>query len=419
MSQNNHHSLYDQRQNFFLAPSPTARGAVVFCLLVGAITFVAGMVTGEQTRTWGSFLLSLWFFFALALGGMAFAAMQDVIGAKWGRPIIRINESFGSFLPIAAFCFIVFLLAIKFDLARANEVYKWIKDPSILDHFWGKKTWLQENAMVGRNIFAILAIVALAGWQFRHKLGRDRAMVAGNREEAARLGAAAKHSLRHWSAPLLVCYAILFSLLAFDLLMSLAPTWFSTLWAGWAFAVMMQTLMATMLLFMFALKDTNIGHLIGRQQFHDIGKMMHGFTVFFAYLTYAHILTYWYGNVPEETEYFIHRLHAPWVYLVIAAPIMSFLIPLFALIPKPSKWTAGITIPLAVLILFAQWMTLIIVVQPEVVDAAAWRMPWLEAGTFLGFLGLFLLSIFRFGKKNPMVAVGDPLLVDALAEAHH
>jgi len=378
-----------------------------------------GMVTGEQVRTWGSFILNLWFFFALAIGGVAFSAMQDVIGAKWGRPIIRLHESFGAFLPVGAAGIILFLAAIKFDLGKANEVYSWIKDPHMLDHFWGKRTLLQVNFMVARDSFAVIAIMLLAGWQYRHKLVRDRAFVAGQREEAAKLGANAKHSLRHWSAPVLVIYSILFSLLAFDLLMSLSPLWFSTLWAGWAFALMMQTLMATMLIFMFALKGSNIGSVIGQAQFHDIGKMMHGFTIFYAYLTYAHILTYWYGNVPEETEYFIHRLHAPWTYLLVISPVLSFLIPLFAMIPKASKWTSAIAIPIAVMILFAQWLTMIIVVMPELVDADRWKFPWLEAGLFLGFLGLFLMMIFRFGKTNPMVAVGDPLLAEALAEAHH
>ena len=411
-------SLFEQRKNFFLTPSPAARGAVVFCLLVGAVAFVSGMVLGEQVRTWGSFILNLWFFFAIALGGMAFAAMQDLIGAKWGRPIIRIHESFGSFLPVAAAALLFFLTAMKFDLFKANEVYSWVKDPSILDHFWGKKTWLTENFMIARDSFAVVAIVLLSGWQYNLKLGRDRAFLAGNKEEAKRLGAEAKHKLRHWSAPLLVCYSILFSLLAFDLLMSLAPTWFSTLWAGWAFAILMQTLMAMTLLFMFALKRSNIGHIYGQAQFHDVGKMMHGFTVFFAYLTFAHILTYWYGNVPEETEYFIHRLHAPWIYLVIAAPIMSFVIPLFVLIPKASKWTSSITVPIACLILFAQWIAMIIVVIPQIVEPADWKFPWLEAGLFCGFLGLFLMMIFRFGKVNPMVAIGDPLLEDALSGEH-
>jgi hypothetical protein len=199
--------------------------------------------------------------------------------------------------------------------------------------------------------------------------------------------------------------------------MSLAPTWLSTLWGGWAFAAMMQTTMATILIFMFALRGTSIGRLLRRQNFHDVGKLMHGFTVFFAYLTYAHIITYWYGNVPEETEYFLHRMHSPWLAIVKVIPFLLF--PLFALIPKVSKWTAPITVPICVVILVAQWLVSLIVVIPQVVDGKNWGLPWIEVGLFLGFLGAFISSILWFGKRFPMVGIGDPLLAEAIVHSEH
>jgi hypothetical protein len=179
---------------------------------------------------------------------------------------------------------------------------------------------------------------------------------------------------------------------------------------------MMQTLMASLLVCMWIFKGSAIGSVIQRQQFHDVGKLMHGFTIFFAYLTYAHILTFWYGNMPEETEYLIHRMHAPWIYIVIGAPIFSFLIPLYSMIPKAAKWTKMIGGTVAIGILIAQWFTYMLLVQPEV--SKSMTLPWIEVGMFLGVFGLFLVSIFVFAKKNPMVAVGDPLLTDFFAESH-
>jgi hypothetical protein len=180
---------------------------------------------------------------------------------------------------------------------------------------------------------------------------------------------------------------------------------------------MMQTLCATLLITMFALKGTPIGQLIGRQQFHDVGKLMHGFTIFFAYLTYAHVLTHWYGNMPEETEYYLHRLHGPWFWIIVIAPIFSFVIPLFALLPKASKWTAAITIPVALSILGAQWFADMLIVMPEVTNS--FGIPWIEVGTLLGFIGLFGTMFFRFAAKTPMVAIADPLLPQALSGGHH
>jgi hypothetical protein len=411
--------LFEQRRNFFLSPGTTARGGLIFCILAGVASFGVALYLGQGPRAWASLLLNLYFFYCIGLGGIAFAGMQDVIGASWGRPIMRIHESFASFLPVATGLFVLMFVAIKMHLAGAHEVFKWIADPGIVEPFWGKRDWLKADFMLIRDTAALVAIALLSCWQLKQKLRRDMAFVNGDAAKAADLGRDAQSKLRYWSAPILVAYAILFSLLAFDLLMSLAPLWMSTLWGGWAFSVMMQMVMAALLVAMFALRATPIGQFIRRQQFHDVGKLLHGFTIFFAYITFAHILTYWYGNMPEETEYYIERLHGPWLVLVIVAPILCFVLPLFALIPKTSKWTAGFTLPICALILFAQWLVDIVVVMPEVVEADTWRIPWIEIGGFLGTLGIFLSCIFWFGKRYPMVGVGDPLLADALAGDQH
>ena len=415
----NFQSLYEQRQKFFLTPGSMARGGLIFCILVGVVTLLAGFASGQATRTWGSYIFNFMFFFAISLGGIAFAGMQDVIGAKWGRPINRLHESFASFLPVGALALVVLFVCISLKIGRAHEVYKWIADPHMLDHFWGKRDWLKPGFMMGRDLFAVAVILSLAYFQLKNKLSRDLAMVHGNRNEAARLGAEVKAKLRFWSAPVLVCYALCFSLLAFDLTMSLSPTWFSTLWGAWSFAVMMQTLMASTLIFMFVMRSSPVGQVMKRQHFHDVGKLMHGFTIFFAYLTYSHIITYWYGNVPEETSFFITRLQNPWKSLLIVVFFAVFIFPLFGLLPKAAKWTAGWTLVICSSILSAQWLVALLVVIPEVTTPETWSLPWIEAGTFLGFLGLFLTSIFWFGKRFPMVSIGDPLLEEALSGDHH
>ncbi|MEN9835487.1 MAG: hypothetical protein RL011_1680 [Pseudomonadota bacterium] len=413
------HSLYEHRQQFFFPPSATARGGLLFCILAGVVTFIAGLYTGEAARTWGSYVFNLFFFFAIALGGSVFACMQDVISAKWGRPVMRLHESFASFLPVAFLLFAVLFACILGKVGHATDLYTWIKDPSIIEEFPGKRDWLKPAFMVGRDLFALLLIVLVSSWQLRVKLRGDMAMIGGNKAEGEQLGSRAQESLRHWSAPVLVIYALTFSLLAFDVTMSLSPTWYSTLWGGWSFAAMMQSLIASLLLFMYLTKGTAIGQLVKRQQFHDVGKMMHGFTIFFAYLTYAHILTIWYGNMPEETQFFITRMQGPWKPLLIIIFFAVFVLPLFSLLPKFAKWTAGFAIPICSSILLAQWLVSLMIVIPTTIEPSRWTLPWIEVGAFLGFLGLFLTSVFRFGRRYPMVAIADPLLAEALADAHH
>lgn len=421
MSGHDHHAaidLYEQRGNFFLKPSATLQGAIATGVVIGAMSFFAGMWTGQATRTWGSLLFNTFFFFCIALGGIVFTGMQDVVGAQWARPIKRIHESFAAFLPVAAFFLIVFFICIRFGIGHADHVYHWISDPSVVAEKFGKNVWLERDFMLIRDFIAIALVLYLSRWQLRHSLTRDILFINGDRAGAEKVGLASLETTRYWSAPVLILYALCFSLLSFDMNMALAPHWMSTLFAGWQFAIMMQTLFAFLLLMLFALRNTPLGQVYKQQQFHDVGKLMHGFTIFFAYLTYAHILTYWYGNMPEETEYYIERLHAPWIYFVYVIPILGFVLPLYTLLIKKSKWTAGFAVPLALLILFAQWLTNLIVVMPQVVHEPEHYFPWIEAGMFCGFLALFVGSIFRFGRKYPMLALADPLLKKALAGGH-
>ena len=414
----NHKDLYEQRHNLFFKATGIQRGFLIFCCLLGLSIFFVAVTTGQQTRAWGSFLFNLMFFFSLSLAGVAFGSMQDIIGAKWGRPVKRLHESFSAFLPYAVCSFFVFFFCIRFQLLGAHEVYSWIKDPHLLHSFPGKKDWLTRDFMLIRDVFALLIILFLSKWHIDQTVRGDFSLLEGKKAEAKSQAKASVEKLRYWSAPVLCLHSLCFSLICFDLTMSLAPTWFSTLWAGWSFAIAMQTLFAVLLICMFCLKATKVGAFIARDQFHDIGKLLHGFTVFFAYLTFAHVLTYWYTNIPEETSYFLTRLEAPWIYLVVLSPFLSFVFPFFTLIPKVSKWTYSITVPVALVVIVAQWINYLLIVMPEVSAPKNWFFPWVELGGFIGFLGLFLFSLSLFTNKIPLLNISDPLLEESLNNKH-
>jgi len=405
--------LYTKRNEFFIRPTRLIQGLIYFGFTIGLLTFVFGLLSGTgelQKRTWGALLLNVFFFYGISLCGVVFAAIQDIIHASWGRSIKRIHEAFASFLLLGTLLLLLILLAIKLHFAGADKLYSWIAHPEILVHYWGKRTWLQEDFMLLRDALALIVMLILAFWQVKLSANRDLAFIQGKESHAERV----KRRLSYWGSAILIVYSIGFSLLSFDLTMSLAPKWFSSLWGMWNISIMFQTFFALLLVALFFFNKTPLGSIYGRQQFHDVGKLLYGFTLFFAYLTYAHVLTYWYGNVPEETEYLLHRLNEPWIYFVFIIPILVFVIPLFAFIPKPSKWRYEFALPLCIMILFAQWMTAILVVMPEIVQAQEWKFPTIELGLFFGIFAWFLKSIYWFGERVPMLGIADPLLINSL-----
>lgn len=415
----NLNELYEKRNDFFVKESNGVRNTVYALGAIGLAALIFGFVK-DPVRTWGAILTNNIFFMYIALGGLILSSIQDTIGATWGRPIKRIMEAFGTFFTASATISIVFLVCIKLKLLGAGEVYKWIANPSMLDHFPGKNVWLTQDFFIIRNIISLAIMLVLVQWSRKQNSLADHAFLSGKLNEAEQLGNLAKDRLRFWSGPVLFAYGLLFTFFATDFTMSLSPLWFSTLWGGWSFAVLMQSLLAFTLILLYFFKKASFGAFISRSQFHDVGKLLHGFTAFWGYLTFSHILTYWYGNVPEETEYFIHRLHQPWMGMLIAVGIMAFVIPLFALIPKKAKWTFGLSFPIALCVLVAQWLMHLIVVQPEVVkDPSSFGVPLVEIGVFLLFAAGFTYRVYSYGRKNMMVSLADPLLQKYLAEKDH
>lgn len=416
----NMNDVYEQRKSFFLDPGPMLSGLSWVFVAIGVLAIGYGISDSAITakHIWGAVLFNLFFFFSLGLGGLGFAAIQDVVGAHWARPIKRIMESFSRFFFLALALFAFFIICVAFDLLGAGSVYSWVENPDVVKHFWGKKSWLVTEFWLVRNIVLLIAMALAARWQLSMVLPRDHVLLDGDRDKALKVAAEARFKLKLWSALVLLVYGIGLTFFGMDLIMSLSPLWFSTLFGGWQLAVAFQSLMAVLLLIMFMFKGTTIGSVIGQQQFHDVGKLMYGFSCFFAYLTFAHILTYWYGNVPEETEYFLHRLHEPWLSMVIYIPFVSFVIPLYLFMFKAAKWTGVIAVPMALIVLSGLWLANLILVMPETTTTEAFGFGLLEIAVFLGFLGVFARCMFWFGKDHPMVGIADPLLADALRGGH-
>jgi hypothetical protein len=80
------------------------------------------------------------------------------------------------------------------------------------------------------------------------------------------------------------------------------------------------------------------------------------------------------------------------------------------MVPKASKWTGFVAIPVCLLVLAAQWINMMLVVSPEVSDAKLWSLSWIDLGMLLGFLSAFILTLVHRSSKVPMINLADPLL---------
>ena len=103
---------------------------------------------------------------------------------------------------------------------------------------------------------------------------------------------------------MLIAYAWVFSLVAFDFVMALDPHWFSTLMGAYYFVGNLLVGIAFVsIVSVWGRGRLGLHDYIGTQQLHDIGKLLFGFSILWAYMVWSQYLVIWYGDLPEETEF--------------------------------------------------------------------------------------------------------------------
>jgi Polysulphide reductase, NrfD len=400
------------------APASGLLVAGLVLAVVGLGVFVMQLLGDDPGRAWRIFHVDFLFFTGVAQGAIVFAAVQKVTKGKWAGPIIRFAEAGVALLPVSLLCFLLLFLG-------RNYLFPWIEHPTP-----ARGKWLTVSWVFWRDLFGLLAVFGVAIAFVWHDLKpdvaalRDRAKgvrrrlyerVAGGFSGTPEQVAQNDHRIGWLSPLLIVVYAYMFTLIGFDLIQSLAPYWYSNLFGGFFFIGAFLTGLTSLgLLMVYWRSKLGLQEIIGRQQFHDLGKLVFGFSVFWAYLMFSQLLVIWFGNLPEETGWVFYRLSGAWRPVAVAVLLMVFGIPFWGLIWVKSKTTPATFSLFVTISLIGVWLERYLFVQPSLTEGGP-VFGVAEIGVTLGFLGLFLLAYGVFALYFPMVS---PRLAARALELH-
>jgi len=377
--------------------------------LGGAIAFLAGASGPDSLRAWQAFLINYVFWTGLSFGAVLFVAVLNMVDAVWGRPLKRLAEAFGAFLPVS------FLLFWALYIGRA-EIFPWVREP-----FHGKEAWLNAGFMFARNGAGLFVLVTLCLGLIYCSVKADRKFLA--RSTGAVLPAPLTEAREeiYWRAqqilsPLIgIFYAFVLSLLAFDLIMSLDPHWYSTLFGAYYFmssfylALSALYLLSQVFLKISGLRDHISGYL-HPHHIHDLGKLVFAFCLFTGYLFYVQFLVIWYGNLPEETRYVILRVRfTPWEPIAWAILGLIFILPFLGLLRRKIKMNPIAIFLISGMILVGMWLERFILVAPSIWKGSSLPLGALEVLITAGFFGIVALSMVVFLRRVPLVPISDPL----------
>ena len=364
--------------------------------VIGVVSFIVGISGSQAQRVWQAYLINFVFWLGLAAGSILFVAVLNLTHARWGRPLKRLAEALGSFLPVS------FIFFWPICGGRAS-LFSWIHEP-----VHGKEQWLNVSFFFAREGIAIFLLGAAATALIYFSVRADSVQSSGDHPTKT---AACWKWQQTLSLLLGILYALVLSLVAFDLVMSLDPHWYSTLFGGYFFVGSFYTALAALALLAGWLKETAPLKAMSRpRHFHDLGKLLFGFCMMTGYLFYSQFLVIWYGNLPEETHYVIERTqHPPWVPLAWIILGACFVLPFFVLLFRRFKMSPRWLVGLSVIILIGMWCERFLLVAPSIWKSEEMPLGLIELSITAGFVGTIGLTAMVFLMKVPFLPVSDPL----------
>jgi hypothetical protein len=360
---------------------------------VGVVAFIAALSAGLSQRVWEIFLVNLLFFLGVAQAGVAASAAFYLTQARWaGQVQYRLAEAFVAFLPVG------FVLFWGLYIGRI-EIFPWILHP-IPD----KESWLNTPFLFARDGLGLFIITVLSLWFVK----------ASRSEEAMEWTADSANikmpprPIRRLAPAIGIAYVLVYTLLAFDLVMSLSPLWRSTLFGWYFFAGAWWSALVVMALIAVLLgRRLPAGNVFSRPNvLHDYGKLVFAFSVFWVYTLFAQYIVIWYGDIPIETFFIVVRDHyMPWMPLSWSAFVLVWVIPFTVLMGARPKRTPAILGTVATLGIIGLWLERYVLVVPSL---SPHKVPfgWVEALMTLGFLGLFGLCSLP-GMKRVIAAASS------------
>jgi hypothetical protein len=378
---------------------PRAKLVAAAVAAIGLIVFLATALV-DPDRAWRAFHMNWLFFTVISSAGVAFVAVQRITTARWSRALVRLIEGYVAFLPIA---FIGLILIFTFGRVH---IFPWATVRPLIPE---KRLYLDPAFLIPRDLIAFGIFVVLSLWliytSVRLDVGilpeggaawarrlRER-MRAGFGEERRELHST--HSLQGKLAVFVVLtFGYCWSLLAFDLSMTLDGHFQSTLYGWWSFMTgWVGALMLLALVVVWWRWQLGAESLLEDKHFHDLGMLCFAFTAFWGYLTFGQYLVIWYGNIGEETHFMHLRFIPPWQTITSAVVLLAFFIPFFGLLSRAAKVYRPTFVLFALCSLLGTWLQRYIEVYPSVYGVPAHAPLGLpEIGALALFAGLWWWS---------------------------
>lgn len=361
-------------------------------LVVGVIAAVLLGIGYNGDHFYQSYLMGWILWNGIALGFLGLLMLHHMVGGEWGYVNRRIFEAGAMTLIVTA------IMAVPLLLHSGMEhLYIWTHEDVIRTDSIVQEKLPYLNA----QFFLLRFVLYYAIWfGMAFLLNRWSADVDKNGSPSFRTKA------RYLSGPGIVIYVLLYTFYAVDMLMSLQPHWFSTIFALMLMVgAALSTLSLTVIL-MYLFKDTMpLASVINKNRFWDIGNLMLAFTMLWAYMAFSQYLISWAGNLEDDSSYYVPRITGGFKSLAVFIVVFHFAIPFFLLLQRAAKKAPIALSTIGLLLIVMRYVDLYWIVKPAFEGLPAAHLYWTDIVAPFAFGGIWLAAFAFFLKSKPILPV--------------
>jgi hypothetical protein len=390
---------------------------IVFSVIAAALA-AADHSLDHVLRGW---LLGLMLTFGFSVGGLALLMLQYLSGGKWGLLLRRPLEAMSRTLPLVFLYWVVIAFSLK-------KLYLWAAVNDVSAAL--KSGWINEvqahaiefkRPMLNPTAFIVVSLLCFAIWGFYtwrlNALGleRDAASAATTPEWIKRF--------ENISGPGILVYSITMSAAAIYWVMSLDPTWYSSVYGLLFLVGQAYSVLALSIIVVVSLSKAEPFRTVLRQtEQHDLGKFTFAFVMLNIYLAFSQFLIIWSGNLPEEIPWYQDRFLGGWGVIITLDFIFHWLIPFTLLLSRDLKRNKKRLVRVCQWMVFAKAFDLFWLIEPNFKDAArnlhfSWGI--LEYIAVPVAMTAFWVAFFCTRlQSRPLVQTNDPHVAEILEPEH-
>jgi hypothetical protein len=394
-----------------LTAPPVVKRIYQRSLMVGVVFAIGSVLLAimNPDQFYRGYLLGFMCWLGVALGSMAILMIRHLTGGGWGMVIRRILGAAMRTLPLLAILFIPIIIGVA-----QHRIYPWampldsVRDPYIKEHL--EKHGFIKDAYLNFSGFLIRAIIYFAIWNILSFLlsmwsrQTDRPGAPDNTQK-----------FKAVAGPGLILYGFTISFAAIDWVMSLDPSWISTIFGliiliGEVLSAMCFAVVVERILFNYK----PMSEMLKPEFVHDHGKWMLTFIMVWAYFSFSQWLIIWAGNLPNEITFYTKRLSFGWGKIGLFLVVFHFAVPFVILLSRPFKRNIRKLVWLAIWLILMRWLDLLWIIEPNFSKGLAVTIADLVVPIAIG--SIWFAYFFRNLNALPLLPAYDPSAGEVLEE---